>query len=66
VTARPRLPTHGASFVSGALPRPWRARVYLGGKHISLGYYATPEEAMAAHAEAVKRHLGEQFLRERG
>jgi hypothetical protein len=62
-TARPRQPDRGASFVPGALPRPWRARVYLGGRHISLGYYATREEARAAHAIAVKQHLGEQFLK---
>jgi hypothetical protein len=29
----------------------------------SLGYYATREEARAAHAAAVKAHLGETYLK---
>jgi hypothetical protein len=61
--ARSRLPIHGASLAPWAKRKPWRARVYLGGKHLSLGYYATQEEARAAHAAAVKRHLGETFLK---
>jgi hypothetical protein len=63
---RPRLPTHGASLAAWAKRRPWRARVYLGGKHLSLGYFATREEARAAHAAAVKAHLGERYLRGHG
>jgi hypothetical protein len=65
MTARPRLPVHGASLASWCKRKPWRARVYLGGKHVSLGYYATREAAQAAHANAVRAHLGEQYLRER-
>jgi hypothetical protein len=55
--ARRRLPIHGASLAPWAKMRPWRARIYFGGKERSLGYFATKEEARAAHADAA-RHLG--------
>jgi hypothetical protein len=61
---RPRLPTHGASLAVWAKRRPWRARIYFAGRERSLGYFATKEEAMLAHAAAVKRHLGEKYLKE--
>jgi hypothetical protein len=61
--ARSRLPIHGASLAVWAKRRPWRARVYLGGKDLHLGYFATREEARAAHTAAVKAHLGETFLK---
>jgi hypothetical protein len=64
--ARPRLPIHGASLAAWAKRKPWRARIYVGGKHVSLGYFETPEEARAAHAAAVKAHLGEHFLKGHG
>ena len=54
---RHRLPTHGASLATWAKTRPWRARIYFGGKERSLGYFATKEEAREAHADAA-RHLG--------
>jgi hypothetical protein len=60
---RPRLPIHGASLASWCKRKPWRARVYLGGRQRSLGYFSTREEARAAHTAAVKAHLGEQFLK---
>jgi hypothetical protein len=62
---RPRLADHGASLASWAKKRPWRARIYVAGRHVSLGYFATQEEARAAHADAVRRHLGEEFLEAR-
>jgi hypothetical protein len=46
-TPRPRLADHGASLASWAKKRQWRARVYLNGKHISVGYYGSAEEARA-------------------
>jgi hypothetical protein len=61
--ARPRLADRGASLAGWAKRRPWLARVYIGGKDIHLGYFASPEEARAAHARAVEEHLGEQFLK---
>jgi hypothetical protein len=60
---RPRLADHGASLARWTMHRPWRARVYVGGKDLHLGYFATREEAKAAHAAAVKAYLGEKFLR---
>jgi hypothetical protein len=61
---RHRLVSHGASLASWTrLCRPWRARIYIAGRHISLGYYATREEAKAAHAEAVRERLGERYLK---
>ena len=32
--------------------KPWRAMIRFGGKRLSLGYYATPEEAHAAYMTA--------------
>jgi hypothetical protein len=63
MTPRLRQPIHGASLAAWSKRRPWRARVYIAGEERSLGYFATKEEARAAHAEAVKRHLGEAYLK---
>jgi hypothetical protein len=63
MTARPRLATSGDSLAVWAKRRPWRARIYLAGKERSLGYFASPEEARAAHAKAVQEHLGEAYLK---
>jgi hypothetical protein len=62
-TARRRLADRGASLAVWAKRKPWRARVYLDGKERSLGYFETPELARAAHALAVKEHLGERYLK---
>jgi hypothetical protein len=43
--------------------RPWRGRVYLNGRVVHLGYFGTEQEAKAAHADAVKEHLGDRFLK---
>jgi hypothetical protein len=56
MTPRARLPTQGASFVPKTKRRPWRSRIYLNGKHMSLGYYASPEAARQAHALAAERY----------
>jgi hypothetical protein len=55
--ARSRLVNHGASLADWSESKPWRARIYFGGKERSLGYFATKEEARQAHADAA-RHLG--------
>jgi hypothetical protein len=62
--ARPRSALHGGSLAPWARRRPWRARIYVNGKHLSLGYYIPAEEARAAHAEAVRVRLGERFLKQ--
>jgi hypothetical protein len=54
---RHRLPSRGASFSSWAKKRPWRARVYVRGRDVHLGYYGSREEAVEARAAAV-RHYG--------
>ena len=54
---------HGASHATWAKRRPWRVRIYIAGRHVSLGYYTTQEEAREAHAAAVKHHLGEAYLK---
>jgi hypothetical protein len=64
--ARPRSPGHGASlsvWAKRARWRKWRSRIYLDGRNVHLGYFDTLEQARAAHAAAVKAHLGEQFLK---
>jgi hypothetical protein len=63
---RPRLPDSGASLAVWSKRRPWRARIYFDGKERSLGYFATREEARAAHAQAVRAHLGEVYLKGHG
>jgi hypothetical protein len=61
---RSRLPIHGASLASlPTLRRPWRARIYVRGKQLHLGYYETPELAREAYADAVKERLGETYLK---
>jgi hypothetical protein len=53
----------GASLAPGIMARPWRGRIFIAGKNRHLGYYATKEEAKAAHAAAVQEHLGERYLK---
>jgi hypothetical protein len=65
----PSVPVHrrppgcGASLVPAAVHKPWRGRIYLNRKVVHLGYFATRDEAIAAHADAVKAHLGEKYLK---
>lgn len=51
---RSRPAIAGASIAVWAKQRPWRARIYVGGKHLSLGYFASQQEARAAYAAAAK------------
>jgi hypothetical protein len=62
MTPHKRLTTHGASLAHGTKRKRWRARAYIGGRDVHLGYFASQEEARAAHAAAVKAHLGEKYL----
>jgi hypothetical protein len=39
--------------------RPYRATIKANGKKISLGYYATPEEAARVYDEQAKKYFGE-------
>lgn len=52
-----RTGVKGVSNVGGS--RPFRARIKVHGKTISLGTFATLSEAAAAYAEASQRHHGE-------
>jgi HNH endonuclease/AP2 domain len=36
----------------------WRARIFVGGHEISLGYWETPEQAKAAYDEAAQKYFG--------
>jgi hypothetical protein len=65
MAAHRRRAGQGASLAPRVMCRPWRGRVYLGGKHCHLGYFSTRDEAVAAHAAAVKAHLGETYLKAR-
>lgn len=37
----------------------WRSRIVVNGRELSLGYFATAEEAHAAYKEAAQKHFGE-------
>ena len=39
--------------------KPWRARININKKSISLGYFSSSEEAHAAYCEAAKKYHGE-------
>lgn len=39
--------------------RPWRADIRINGKNVTLGHFATPEEAAAAYQAAAREHFGE-------
>lgn len=41
------------------LRRPWRAHIHIDGRHHTLGYFATPEEAALAHDVAAVKTWGE-------
>jgi hypothetical protein len=61
--------SHGASHAAWAKRAKWskwRSRIYLDGENVHLGYFDTPEQARAAHAAAVKAHLGERYLKSGG
>jgi len=47
----------GVSFVKET--KRWRADIYANGKRLSLGRYATEEEAALAYNEGARQHAGE-------
>lgn len=49
----------GVVFHPKCKNKPWQAKINLLGKRISLGYYATKEEAAIAYNEGAKRFAGE-------
>jgi hypothetical protein len=55
-----------ASWASRPLWRAWRARIWLSGRNVHLGYFPTPEAAKDAYAEAVRARLGDAYLMEHG
>lgn len=54
----------GAFFRSrdAGKPKPWTSKININGKVISLGYYATAQEAHDAYCKAAKDHYGEYFF----
>ena len=60
--ARPHrrvAPYRGLGFNRQNTNKPWNAKIAVNKKRISLGYFATPEEAHAAYCAAAKKHHGE-------
>jgi flavin-binding protein dodecin len=55
MTARARSVSQGASRAKWAKRRQWRARLWVGDREVSLGYYDSPEAARRAHAVAAER-----------
>jgi hypothetical protein len=47
-------------------PHMWFAKIQVGGRHIYLGEYDTPEEAHAAYLDAASHHFGAYALHNRG
>jgi hypothetical protein len=41
----------------------WRSRVFIDGRNIHLGYFATKEAALDARDEAVRGWLGDGYLK---
>jgi hypothetical protein len=60
-----RLTANGATFVCARLRKPWRSQIYFDGNNHQIGYFSTAEQARSAHADAVREHLGEQYLVDR-
>jgi hypothetical protein len=49
----------GVAFRAGRKRgRPWKARIYVGGQQIVLGYFSTPEDASAAYMKAANDYFG--------
>jgi hypothetical protein len=51
----------GVSFMKKTykLRKPWRAQIFVDGKSLHLGYYATDREGAAAYNEAAREYYGE-------
>lgn len=56
----------GVSFRAKHSRRPWRATIYLNGKQVELGFFASPEEAAAVRRAAATHHFGEFATEENG
>jgi hypothetical protein len=52
-------PYRGLGYSRTTPNKPWHAKINTGSKIISLGYFATPEEAHAAYCDAAEKHHGE-------
>lgn len=52
-------PALGVSLGKRCKSKPYRAKIYLKGRSLSLGYFATVDEASAAYAAAARQHYGE-------
>ncbi|RQS79777.1 HNH endonuclease signature motif containing protein [Burkholderia seminalis] len=48
----------GVVFHANCPGKPWQAKITVDGRRISLGYYATVEEAGAAYAAGALKHAG--------
>lgn len=57
--ARPRIGNGIYKGISAHSPNRWRARIKVGGVRLSLGSFASPEEAAAAYDAAAITHFGE-------
>lgn len=54
-----KLGIKGVCFNPRARSRPYRASIWVDGRNIHLGCFATAEEAAAAYAAAASEHFGE-------
>jgi hypothetical protein len=52
---RIRFAGQGASWAPQGKRKPWRARIWIDGKDVQIGYFATKAEAHAAYAAAAKQ-----------
>jgi len=58
---------HGVSHYKGMYcdprrPKPWRARIFVDGKKVHVGYYATEREAALAYNEANLKANGDRAI----
>jgi hypothetical protein len=60
IRRRPKTNTTGFKGVTYfARCRTFRAKIHVDGRYLSLGYFATAEEAHAAYCAAATEHFGE-------
>jgi hypothetical protein len=53
------LGVKGVGTTARMKSKPYRARIQVDGSAVHLGYFATPEQANAAYAEAARRYFGD-------
>ncbi|QLP02863.1 HNH endonuclease [Enterobacter hormaechei] len=51
-----RTHAKGTSKLKVSRPKPWSAKIWVDGRNVSLGYYATESEASAAYQAAVAKY----------